>query len=95
MSHHTVKLKNLEEIRQCFEENGVSVAEWARDKGFSLPLVYSVLSGRSQARRGESFKIGVALGLRPMPKNTKLFEGMRSPSLGFGPIHLIEEGQKA
>lgn len=56
-----------ESVRQIFEESGVSVAEWARAKNFSLPLVYSVLHGRVQASRGESFRIAVALGLRPAP----------------------------
>jgi gp16 family phage-associated protein len=76
MSHAFTSIKSLEEVKRDFDENGISVAHWARNRGFSLPLVYSVLNGRSQARRGESFKIGVALGLRPAPTNTELFEGM-------------------
>lgn len=49
----------LEEIRQQFRESGTSVALWARSHGFSLPLVYSVLHGRSQALRGESLLMPV------------------------------------
>lgn len=56
-----------------FRDHGVSVAEWARDRGFSVPLVYSVLSGRNRATRGESFQISVALGLRALPERSRLF----------------------
>ena len=54
----------LVELRQYFVEDGVSVAEWARQRNFSLPLVYSVLKGKSRASRGESHRIAVALGLK-------------------------------
>ena len=57
----------LYEIRQFFVDDGVSVAEWARARGFSLPLVYAVLRGRNQATRGESHRIAVALGLKKTP----------------------------
>jgi gp16 family phage-associated protein len=92
MSQDHTAIKSLDEVKKLFDENGVSVARWAKNKGFSVPLVYSVLNGRNPARRGESFKIGVALGLRPAPKNTELFEGMHSPSLGFGTFNLTPGG---
>lgn len=83
MSHDCALLNSLEEVRQRFRDDGVSVACWARDRGFSLPLVYSVLSGRNRATRGESFRIGVALGLRPAPRHTDFFcAGARSLAPG-------------
>lgn len=54
----------LVEARQVFTDQGVSVADWARQHCFSLPLVYAVLKGRNRASRGESHKIAVALGLK-------------------------------
>lgn len=54
----------LEEARQVFTDQGVSVADWARHHRFSLPLVYAVLKGRNRASRGESHQIAVALGLK-------------------------------
>lgn len=57
-------IKSPEEVREQFRNTGVSVAHWARVRGFNLPLVYSVLHGRSRALRGESHRIAVALGLR-------------------------------
>lgn len=56
------------EVRGKFDASGISVAEWARAWNFSLPLVYAVLNGRARARRGESFRIAVALGLKPAPQ---------------------------
>lgn len=56
---------SLEEARRRFFISGESVAEWARERGFSLQLTYAVLNGRLRARRGESHRIAVALGLKP------------------------------
>ena len=61
--------ESLSAARQRFIDHGVSVASWAREKGFSVPLVYSVLGGKSQCSRGESFKIAVALELRKPPSS--------------------------
>lgn len=68
----------LSEVRAIFIENGISVAEWARNHNFSLALVYAVLKGRNQATRGKSHQIAVALGLK-QPKN-------RLASMGFRPL---------
>ncbi len=54
----------LLEVKQVFLEEGVSVAEWARERDFSTALVYAVLRGRIRATRGQSHKIAVALGLK-------------------------------
>lgn len=50
--------------RSLFEASGLSVAEWARRKGFSSGLVYQVLEGRRKCLRGQSHQIAVALGLK-------------------------------
>lgn len=55
----------LESARRKFFIEGESVADWARERGFSLQLTYSVLNGRLRARRGQSHRIAVALGLKP------------------------------
>lgn len=54
----------LLEVRQVFLDEGISVAEWARERRFSCALVYSVLRGRIHATRGQSHQIAVALGLK-------------------------------
>lgn len=55
----------LEVVRRRFFQNGESVADWARARGFSVQLTYSILNGRLRARRGQSHRIAVALGLKP------------------------------
>ncbi len=64
MSAQLIDHARLNQVRQVFIEDGVSVAEWARKHNFSLPLVYAVLKGRNHATRGKSHKIAVALGLK-------------------------------
>lgn len=64
----------LDAVKRQFYEEGVSVVDWARQRGFDVHLVYSVLSGRSRASRGESHRIAVALGLK----------SSRPPSLAIG-----------
>ena len=59
-----------QEIRDNFATHGISVCDWARAHGFSESLVYAVLAGRNKASRGQSFKIAVALGLKPAPPPT-------------------------
>lgn len=51
----------LEKIRA----SGESIADWADRHGFERKLVYSILTGNRKCLRGQSFKIAVALGLKP------------------------------
>lgn len=57
------------EVRNLFEANGISVAEWSRDHGFPSALVYRVLRGEAKCRRGETHKIAIALGIKPKASN--------------------------
>lgn len=59
-----MQTRTPQEIRQAFKEHGVTIAEWARARGFSEELVYSVLLGRVLGVRGEGHRIAVALGLK-------------------------------
>ena len=56
---------HLDAIRRHFYLCGESVAEWARRRGFDERNVYSVLSGRSRASRGQCHLIAIELGLKP------------------------------
>lgn len=69
---------SLEAVKLRFYEEGASVADWARENGFDIHLVYSVLSGRSRASRGESHRIAVALGLKT-PKAATLVNSSPTP----------------
>lgn len=70
--------KSLSSARAAFVARGESVAEWSRAHGFDPNLVYQVLNGHCQGRRGASHRIALALGLkqsltselRPLPSTT-------------------------
>ena len=55
---------NVNQVRALFEDSGISVAEWARARGFSASLVYQVMEGRRKCLRGQSHQIAVSLGLK-------------------------------
>lgn len=50
--------------RQHFDRNGLSIALWAEQHGFTASLVYAVLSGRKPGHRGKSHHIAVLLGIK-------------------------------
>jgi len=58
---------STESVKNAFAENGVTVREWSQANGFGESLVYAVLNGKNKASRGESYRIAVALGLKPQP----------------------------
>ncbi len=51
-------------IKQLFIDHGRAIGEWADSRGFSRPMVYAVLNGRSTGRRGMAHRIALALGLK-------------------------------
>ncbi|MBA4252201.1 MAG: hypothetical protein C0442_10840 [Chlorobiaceae bacterium] len=52
------------QVKEVFRQNGVCIAEWAREKGFPANLVYDILSGRKRCLRGKSHQIAVELGIK-------------------------------
>lgn len=60
-----IQQTDLDRVRQDFYLRGESVADWARERGFSQSVVYQVLNGRCKALRGDSHRVAVALGLKP------------------------------
>lgn len=58
------KLLDASHAKDLFEQTGISVAEWARVRGFSTGLVYQVLEGNRKCLRGQSHRIAIALGLK-------------------------------
>lgn len=56
--------RSVTEVKQIFEEYGVSIQDWALSHGYSPALVYRVLSGGRLPVRGQSHAIAVALGLK-------------------------------
>lgn len=60
----TNTLSDTSHAKSLFEDSGISVAEWARARGFSSGLVYQVLEGHRKCLRGQSHRIAIALGLK-------------------------------
>lgn len=60
--------KTSDEVKAQFVSEGVSIAEWARARGFNCLTVYRVLAGTVKGKRGEAHSIAVALGLKQPPK---------------------------
>ena len=58
------KLLSIEEVRNKFEREGTSYAEWARKHGVNRGLVSMILKGGRTCRRGQSHKIAVLLGIK-------------------------------
>ena len=57
-------IKSIQQVREYFSSNGMSVAQWARDNNFSPDLVYRILKNNRIPKRGESHKIAVKLGIK-------------------------------
>lgn len=62
-------MMTTDEIKARFVAEGVSIAQWARVRGFNTLTVYRVLDGRVKGVRGEAHRIAVELGLKAEPKN--------------------------
>lgn len=52
-----------EDVKREFVEQGVCVADWARERGFPPQRVYDVLNRRCECTRGVAHAIAVELGL--------------------------------
>ncbi|MBT0888728.1 MULTISPECIES: DNA-binding protein [Acinetobacter] len=65
-------IKSIQQVREEFSANGISIAEWARDNHFSPDLVYRILKNNRVPKRGESHKIAVKLGIKDIRANLRL-----------------------
>lgn len=57
-------LLTASEARAEFTRRGISIAEWARERGFSAELTRMVLQNKRKCLRGQSHQIAVALGIK-------------------------------
>ena len=58
------KLRTHAQARAWLSYQGISVAQWAREHGFTYSLTLEVLSGRKPCQSGMSHNIAVALGMK-------------------------------
>jgi len=59
---------DVSSFKAGLEEQGVSIANWAKSNGFNVRTVYAVLQGQIKGKRGIGHKIAVAAGLKAKPK---------------------------
>jgi gp16 family phage-associated protein len=58
------KLLSPKQAKAAFHRRGKSVADFAREHGFSPSLVYQVMAGKRPGLRGQSHEIAVRLGIK-------------------------------
>lgn len=73
-------MRTSQEVRNELQKRGLSIAEWARQNGFSPELVHQVLNSNRIPVRGKSHQIAVKLGLK---------DGIIEPSFTFEKIKEI------
>lgn len=54
-------VRREEQTRAWFRASGITVADWARERGFSVELTRMVLAGKRKCLRGQSYEIAAAL----------------------------------
>ncbi|MCM2494565.1 hypothetical protein [Burkholderia glumae] len=55
----------LAKAKAAIYSRGQTIEGWAREHGFPPVAVYRFLNGLEKGRRGRSYQIAVALGLKP------------------------------
>ncbi|TAN12938.1 MAG: DNA-binding protein [Burkholderiaceae bacterium] len=59
-----MKVQTRDQVRQRFRAEGRTLADWAREHGYTPNKVYRVMGGFDKGYYGESHKIAVQLGLK-------------------------------
>lgn len=54
-----------EQVKNRFQQHGMTVTQWAQENGYSREAVYRVLNGITKAKYGQAHEIAVKLGLKP------------------------------
>jgi gp16 family phage-associated protein len=57
----------VQEFKAVLRRDGLSIADWAREREYNVRTVYAVLRGELKASRGISHKIAVDAGVKAMP----------------------------
>ncbi|MGH8078047.1 MAG: DNA-binding protein [Lysobacter sp.] len=57
-------VRTADEVRLDFDRRGISLADFARDHGLNVGIVYQLLSGKKKGRRGHAHRAAVLLGLK-------------------------------
>jgi len=74
-------MRTSQEVRSELQKRGLSIADWARQNGFTPELVHQVLNSNRIPVRGKSHEIAVKLGLK---------DGIIEPDFSFEKIEEIK-----
>ena len=56
-------------VKARFEAEGLTIAEWAKVRGYNPRTVYAVIQGHVKGKRGLGHRIAVDLGIKPKPQD--------------------------
>ena len=53
-----------DQVKDQFQQRGLTFTQWAKDNGYRVNEVYRVLNGQAKAKYGNAHTIAVKLGLK-------------------------------
>lgn len=74
-------MRTTQDVKNELQKRGLSIAEWARQNGFTPELVHQVLNSSKLPIRGKSHAIAVKLGLK---------KGLIDPNFSFEKMEKTE-----
>lgn len=57
-------LKTIQEVREDFSRKGLTIRQWAMQKGVNEKTVYAVIEGLNKGKYGAAHEVAVLLGLK-------------------------------
>ena len=72
LSPHPNTLRTPDEVLAWFRTNGISIAGWCRENGFSRNVVNSLLHTRLPGLRGQAHQAAIALHLKAAPEQAQV-----------------------
>ena len=56
-----------QQVKARFQQQGVTVSQWAKQNGIERDVAYRLLNGRSVGLRGKTHEAAVKLGIKADP----------------------------
>ena len=72
LSPHSNTLRTPEEVLAWFRTNGITIAGWCRENGFSRSVVNALLYQNLPGRRGQAHQAAIALHLKAAPEQAQV-----------------------
>ena len=57
-------MKTIEQVKREFDRSGTTIADWAKQNGYSYQCVQRILNGQSRCKRGQAHEIAVKLKIK-------------------------------